>query len=243
MARAVLAQLAGAVPSSARWALASRRRRVDTHGPTTPRRGGAANAFRRFADDGFAACAIEASSIGSPGSASPATAIAVALFTNFTLDHLDHHGTMEAYWAAKARLFDWPGLRSAVVNLDDERGAALAASLADRALDLWTVSIRQPAAVRASAVGYRDGGLAFDVAEAGGAPQPVRTGLIGQFNVANLLGRRRAALRWACRSPMRRASARRLTRCRAHATRRSASGDGPRWWSTTRIRPTRWRRR
>src|SRR5690606_18918869 len=43
----------------------------------------------------------------------------VAVFTNLTRDHLDYHGDMDSYGAAKARLFAWPGLRAAVLNLDD----------------------------------------------------------------------------------------------------------------------------
>src|SRR5690606_29249421 len=46
----------------------------------------------------------------------------VAVFTNLTRDHLDYHGDMDAYGAAKARLFDQPGLRAAIVNLDDPFG-------------------------------------------------------------------------------------------------------------------------
>jgi UDP-N-acetylmuramoyl-L-alanyl-D-glutamate--2,6-diaminopimelate ligase len=57
----------------------------------------------------------------------------VALFTNLTRDHLDYHGTMEAYEAAKARLFDWPGLKTAVVNLDDAAGVRLMNSLKAKA--------------------------------------------------------------------------------------------------------------
>ena len=56
-------------------------------------------------------------------------AFAAALFTNLSRDHLDYHGSMERYGAAKARLFHWPGLQHAVVNLDDAFGAELAASL------------------------------------------------------------------------------------------------------------------
>ena len=156
-------------------------------GLTTPDAVALQTAFRRFADAGCSACAIEASSIGLAGRRLDGTVIRVALFTNLTIDHLDHHGTMEAYWAAKAALFDWPGLQAAVVNCDDEQGAALAASLAARSLDLWTTSARRPARLVAQGVAYRDGGLAFDVVEAGVA-QSVRTALIGDFNVANLLG-------------------------------------------------------
>ena len=53
----------------------------------------------------------------------------LAAFTNLTRDHLDYHGTMQAYGEAKARLFEWPGLRAAVVNVDDAFGRALAERL------------------------------------------------------------------------------------------------------------------
>ena len=81
--------------------------------------------FKRFADAGFDACAIEASSIGIAEQRLAGTQIDVALFTNFTQDHLDYHGAMGAYWQAKAQLFAWPGLQAAVVNIDDAQGAAL----------------------------------------------------------------------------------------------------------------------
>jgi UDP-N-acetylmuramoyl-L-alanyl-D-glutamate--2,6-diaminopimelate ligase len=67
--------------------------------------------LRGLLDGGTQACAIEASSIGLVEGRLNATRIRVAVFTNFTQDHLDFHGSMEAYWAAKAALFDWPGLR------------------------------------------------------------------------------------------------------------------------------------
>jgi MurE/MurF fusion protein len=140
--------------------------------------------FRRFADAGHAASVIEASSIGIVEERLAGTRVAVAVFTNFTRDHLDYHGTMEGYWEAKERLFAWPGLRAAVLNIDDEQGAALAAKPAP--LDVWTCSTLQPARLRASDIGYRDGGLAFEVHEAGRSVA-VRSALIGEFNVSNLL--------------------------------------------------------
>lgn len=146
------------------------------------------SALRQFVDAGFAACAIEASSIGLSQQRLAGCVIRVALFTNFTRDHLDHHGTMEAYWRAKEILFDWPGLVSTVVNLDDARGGDLAQRASTRGLEVWTVSTRPGARLVASAIAYRDGGLGFDVSEEGGATLPVRTGLIGEFNVSNLLG-------------------------------------------------------
>ena len=111
----------------------------------------------------------------------------MALFTNFTRDHLDFHGGMDAYWAAKRMLFDWPGLEAAAVNVDDPQGLALARELADSALELWTCSLRDPAArLYASGVTYVDGGLAFTLHE-GEVLRTVRSALIGDYNAANLL--------------------------------------------------------
>jgi len=142
--------------------------------------------FAQLEAAGCAACAIEASSIGIAEHRLAATPIAVAQFTNFTRDHLDYHGDMPAYWAAKRALFDWPGLRAAVINVDDERGAALAAELDADAIDVWTVGQRESARLRATPLHYVDGGLAFDLVE-GELRAPVRSALIGDYNASNLL--------------------------------------------------------
>ena len=142
--------------------------------------------FKRFADAGFTACAIEATSIGIEEQRLAGSKIDVALFTNFTLDHLDYHGSMEAYWQSKARLFAWPGLRAAVINIDDAQGAALVASL-PASLDVWTYSTTsRDARLRAAEIRYDEGGLRFELRE-GDARADVRTRLIGDYNVANLL--------------------------------------------------------
>ena len=143
--------------------------------------------FRRFLDEGVKACAIEASSVGIVERRLDGTRIRVAVFTNFTQDHLDYHGTMEEYWEAKAELFRWPGLRAAVINLDDETGRALARSLQAGELDLWTVSCAEPARLMARDIGYDDQGLRFVVQE-DAERHPLATRLIGQYNVSNLLG-------------------------------------------------------
>ncbi len=143
-------------------------------------------AFRRFVDQGFAACAIEASSIGIVEHRLAGTRIEVALFTNFTQDHLDYHGTMEAYWAAKRMLFGWPGLKAAVINIDDARGAQLALELQGSSLDVWTYSVKGPARLSAEDIRYIDGGLAFRLREGEHAAE-VRSTLIGDYNASNLL--------------------------------------------------------
>jgi UDP-N-acetylmuramoyl-L-alanyl-D-glutamate--2,6-diaminopimelate ligase len=110
----------------------------------------------------------------------------VAVFTNFTQDHLDYHGDMACYWSAKAALFAWPGLQAAVINIDDAQGALLAQQLQSGSLDVWTCSRRGPARLQARALTSGQG-LAFDVIE-GDTVQTLHTSLIGDYNMDNLLG-------------------------------------------------------
>ncbi len=160
--------------------------KLDYNGLTTPDPVLLQAAFARMRDQGFAACAIEASSIGIVEGRLAGSAIRVAVFTNFTQDHLDYHGDMDAYWRAKRALFGFPGLRAAVVNLDDAKGDALAAELT--ALDVWTTGVeRQDARLTARGLHYTGEGLAFTLHE-GAEAIAVQTGLIGDYNAANLLG-------------------------------------------------------
>ena len=177
----VIGTLGVGEPPSAKQASAITFTGMTTPDPVTVQAG-----FKRFADADFKACAIEATSIGIAEHRLAGTKIATALFTNFTQDHLDYHGSMDAYWQAKAQLFAWPGLRAAVINIDDARGAALAGSLTAKPLDLWTYSTTGAARLRATAIRYEAGGLSFELHE-GAARVGVATQLIGEYNVANLL--------------------------------------------------------
>jgi UDP-N-acetylmuramyl-tripeptide synthetase len=159
---------------------------IEFNGLTTPDPITLQRAFKRFADEGFAACALEASSHGIEEHRLNGTHIKVALFTNLTQDHLDYHGSMDAYGAAKAKLFAWPGLQAAVLNVDDAFGARLARDLQASTVSVTTYSTRGAASLRAANVVYRDGGLCFDVIE-GSTRAAVRTALIGDYNVSNVL--------------------------------------------------------
>ena len=156
-------------------------------GLTTPDAVALQKALHDFAAAGMGAAAIEASSIGIAEHRLDGTHVDVALFTNFTQDHLDYHGDMAAYWEAKARLFRWPGLRAAVVNVDDLRGLELIDSVADPAVDRWTCSTTHEARLRAADVLHHARGLTFTVRERT-AEARVGTGLVGDYNVSNLLG-------------------------------------------------------
>jgi UDP-N-acetylmuramyl-tripeptide synthetase len=144
--------------------------------------------FAQMRANGVQACAIEASSIGLAEYRLAGTAIRVAMFTNFTQDHLDYHGSMQAYWQAKLALFDWPGVQAAVVNLDDPQGEELAQHCAARGVQAWTVSLlRTDARLWAQTIEYTDTGMSFTVCE-GAQKASVDCPVVGDYNVSNLLG-------------------------------------------------------
>jgi len=124
-----------------------------------------------------------------------------AVFTNLTRDHLDYHGTLEAYGEAKARLFHLPGLQRAVINARDEFGARLAATLdpsVERVLfaasnELWI----EPGAgwIRLPEMRATTAGLTLHVESSWGAGT-LRSRLVGEFNAENLLAVLGVLLGW-----------------------------------------------
>jgi UDP-N-acetylmuramoyl-L-alanyl-D-glutamate--2,6-diaminopimelate ligase len=150
-------------------------------GNTTPDALELQETLARFRDDGAKAIAMEVSSHGLVQGRVGGVQFACALFTNLSHDHLDYHGTMQAYGEAKAQLFAMPGLQAAVINMDDPFGLELARRLDGR--------------VRTIAYGFSshqaDEWLRADedmnVTSTWGATQ-LRTGQVGRFNVANALG-------------------------------------------------------
>jgi UDP-N-acetylmuramoyl-L-alanyl-D-glutamate--2,6-diaminopimelate ligase len=160
---------------------------VKSTGLTTPDAVVLQSSLHELAHQGVKSVAMEASSIGLEEHRLDGTRIRVAIFTNLTQDHLDYHGSMEAYWQAKRRLFAWPDLQRAVVNIDDPYGAALAVDLQAVSLDVWTVSCLRDARLRAINIRYGTQGLNFDVQE-GGQSLKVSSRMIGSYNVSNLLG-------------------------------------------------------
>jgi UDP-N-acetylmuramyl-tripeptide synthetase len=149
--------------------------------------------FRQFVRQGLSAAAIEASSIGIEERRLDATRITVAQFTNFTQDHLDYHGSMAAYWLAKRALFDWPGLKAAVINVDDEQGLALVPHVQARGVAVWSYSTQAPARLQVIESRGAVDGMDVLVAEHDASLSQVlgqvriQAPLIGQFNVSNLL--------------------------------------------------------
>ena len=155
---------------------------------TTPQAPALARYLKQFSDAGAQACAIEASSVGIEEGRLDGARVDIAVLTNLTRDHLDYHGTMEAYAAAKAKLFAWPRLRLAVLNLDDAFGRQLAAECpAPRVIGYTQEGVGGAAAiVAAENVAETPAGLRFRLVLPNGRAD-VETGLLGRYNVANLL--------------------------------------------------------
>ncbi len=135
---------------------------------------------------GVAHCAMEASSIGMEEGRLAGLQIHAAGFTNLTQDHLDYHGGMEAYAAAKRRLFDWPGLQFAVLNSDDPMGASLARHCRQRGLQVISASLEHTADWQAPQLDFTASGMQLDLAH-GVHTARCSVPLVGRFNAANVL--------------------------------------------------------
>ena len=144
-----------------------------------------------FASAGAAAVALEVSSHALSQSRVDAVSFDAAVFTNLSRDHLDFHGTMQAYAAAKTRLFEHPGLRLRVINADDELGAGLLArDDAGRAVATSrSAAFVAPAGcdwLQALDVRSDAEGTVFTLHSSFGTAT-VRSALLGGFNVDNVL--------------------------------------------------------
>ncbi|MGN6479559.1 UDP-N-acetylmuramoyl-L-alanyl-D-glutamate--2,6-diaminopimelate ligase [Luteibacter sp.] len=146
--------------------------------------------FASFRAEGATHVAMEVSSHALEQGRVNAVHFDIAVFTNLTRDHLDYHGTMEAYGAAKAKLFAFPGLKAAVINVDDAFGVKLAKGLPEGVAKLRTSmahdATEKDAEVRADIVVTSAKGLSFNLSTPWGM-RTVRSALLGRFNVANLL--------------------------------------------------------
>ena len=170
----------------------------DATGYTTPDAVLLAQKLAELREASATALAIEVSSIGLEQGRTSGMHFDVALFTNLTRDHLDYHGDMESYEAAKTRLFEWPGLKTAVLNLDDPAGIRLVNHLKTRfgsALPLIGYTLHDIAAqpdidgvaiLRASQFRSRHAGTDFHLESPYGAAN-VKTQLVGHFNISNAL--------------------------------------------------------
>jgi UDP-N-acetylmuramoyl-L-alanyl-D-glutamate--2,6-diaminopimelate ligase len=154
---------------------------------TTPEAIDLQRTFREMLDAGDRSCAMEASSHGSELKRLLGVRFAALVFTNLSQDHLDLHGTMEAYFEAKRRLFAEPdpdGKRPpAAVNLGDAHGRRLADDLRALGEQPLTFGLADDAEIRPERLELTPTGTRF---HAGGLALAPR--LLGRFNVENVLG-------------------------------------------------------
>jgi UDP-N-acetylmuramoyl-L-alanyl-D-glutamate--2,6-diaminopimelate ligase len=152
-----------------------------------------------YVHDGADAVAMEVSSHALSQGRVNAVRFNVAILTNLSRDHLDYHGDMQSYAAAKRKLFDWDQLGFAVLNLDDAYGAELAEqlSLQDAAAEIIGYGLTDSALQLAERLGLRmvygnllemtGQGLRLAVHSSWGTSE-LNSALVGRFNAANLLG-------------------------------------------------------
>ncbi|MDE7362356.1 MAG: UDP-N-acetylmuramoyl-L-alanyl-D-glutamate--2,6-diaminopimelate ligase [Oscillospiraceae bacterium] len=154
--------------------------------PTTPEPRRLYQLFAQMADEGTEYCFIEASSQALAQHRFAAECFAAGAFTNLTRDHLDYHGTMENYFAAKRMLFDM--CENAVVNVDDEYGRQIADYCRERGVPLKTVSVDGEADFHTEFVKLSAHGSEFILTDrAAEKSYPVRFAMTGLYNVSNAL--------------------------------------------------------
>ena len=150
---------------------------------TTPEASDVQRLLREMVDRGCKACAMEVSSHALSLHRVDQVRFAAAIFTNLTRDHLDFHGDMQHYFAAKRRLFEMlPDGAPAIINLDDPRGQELAATRPT----VLTYAIDRPADIHATRIHASLEGLAFEAETPQGVVN-IRSSLVGRPNVSNIL--------------------------------------------------------
>ena len=165
--------------------------RPGTEGLTTPGPVQIAAWLRRLADEGQVAVAMEASSHALEQRRLDGVRFAVGVFTNLTQDHLDYHGDLGSYLAAKARLATLVSPDGwLVVNAADSAWSALDAG----GRRVCTFGVEAPAQIRAEDVALDARGSRFTLV-AGDVRREVTLPLLGSYNVENALAA--AAVAWA----------------------------------------------
>lgn len=152
---------------------------------TTPDSAELQRMLAEFASHEADAVAMEVSSHGLAQGRVNGTKFDVAVLTNLSRDHLDYHGDMESYAEAKSRLFDWPGLKYAVLNADDPFGAQLALRLHSQGKRVLTYGLNA-GAVSCTGLRFIEGGIAMEVMTPWGRAETSAM-VIGRFNVSNVL--------------------------------------------------------
>jgi UDP-N-acetylmuramoyl-L-alanyl-D-glutamate--2,6-diaminopimelate ligase len=156
-------------------------------GLTTPEATDLHAMFALMRERGVTAAAMEVSSHALDFGRVGGAFYEVALFTNLSQEHLDHHGTMEEYFAVKSRLFTPELSRLGVVNVDDPWGRRLT-HIAKIPITTFSADGDPGADWRAANVHHEPSGSTFRVIGPGGVEAAARVPLPGPFNVANALG-------------------------------------------------------
>ncbi|QDF65678.1 UDP-N-acetylmuramoyl-L-alanyl-D-glutamate--2,6-diaminopimelate ligase [Shewanella sp. SNU WT4] len=139
-----------------------------------------------FSQAGIDVCAMEVSSHGLVQGRVAAVPFDIAVFTNLSRDHLDYHGDMASYAAAKLRLFSFPTLKFSVLNLDDACGENWQEQELARHVIGYSLKGHAKADYQVISTHYHDGGVDATIAWPGGQGQ-LSSPLLGEFNLANLL--------------------------------------------------------
>lgn len=174
-------------------------RQIESAGLTTPDAATLQLTLKKLVQERAQAFALEASSIGLVRHRLDGTALETAVFTNLTRDHLDYHKTFEEYERAKALLFEWPTLKTAVINADDAAGRRLIGRVLQRGLRTIATSLRADCVVPgcemllANNILPAETGMHFELLWQGRAHE-IRSHVFGRFNVSNLLETAAAAL-------------------------------------------------
>ena len=145
-------------------------------------------ALHQYAQQGAAFAAIEASSHGLEQGRLNGCAIEIAAYSNLSRDHLDYHGTLEAYAEAKSALFAFESLKVAIINIDDEHAPIMLAAAKNNPAQpkILTYSTTQAADYQVSDIEYTLSGARFNLVTAQGNFS-VNSPLLGHFNVENLV--------------------------------------------------------
>jgi UDP-N-acetylmuramoyl-L-alanyl-D-glutamate--2,6-diaminopimelate ligase len=163
--------------------------RVLSTGFTTPEAPDLQSLLAAMRDEGVTTVAMEVSSHALAQHRVDGTRFAAACFTNLSQDHLDYHGTLEAYFEAKARLFVPERCAIAVTNVDDPYGREIARRAAAAGIEVVTYARDDPSAdLGVTAVAHGPAGTDVEFVDRRAAERAATTlGLLGPVNVENAL--------------------------------------------------------
>jgi UDP-N-acetylmuramoyl-L-alanyl-D-glutamate--2,6-diaminopimelate ligase len=161
--------------------------KLQVTGLTTPDAISTQEIFHALRDAGADAVMMEVSSHSLDQNRVAAVDFDFAVFTNLSRDHLDYHGSMEHYGAAKKALFEMGGLSASIINIDDEFGRELAKALDSNAADLYTYSLNDKSAdVYAENTVFSSAGVSAKLISPWGT-HTFNSVLLGEYNLSNLL--------------------------------------------------------